>query len=192
MSPIIMTDIKLLKGKTVLLGVSGGIAAYKCPELVRLIKKAGAVVHVAMTSAAAHFVTPLTLQTLTGNRVHQEMFDIHDERDIGHISLAERADIILIAPATADIISKIANGICDDLLSTVVCATKSPVLFSPSMNTNMWENPIIQENAYKLKKHGYFFIEPEDGELACGTSGAGRLPELRKILEKISDVLAKK
>ena len=174
-----------MKGKTIILGISGGIAAYKCCELTRALVKNGADVHIVMTKAATHFVTPLTLQTLSGNAVHQEMFDLTDEMEIGHISLADKADLVLVAPATADILAKVAHGICDELLTTVILATKAPVVFAPSMNTNMWENKITQRNVSLLKECGYKFIEPEVGELACGYEGKGRLPELKTIIDNI-------
>ena len=175
--------------KSVLLGICGGIAAYKCCELVRLMVKEGFDVHCVLTQAGAKFVTPLTLQTLSGNVVHTEMFDLMQEKKVNHISLAKDSDVLLIAPATADIIAKTACGICDDLLSTAICATKSPVLFAPSMNSNMWENRITQSNVAKLREFGYNFIEPDCGELACGDSGAGRLPDNEKILRAVKEIL---
>jgi phosphopantothenoylcysteine decarboxylase/phosphopantothenate--cysteine ligase len=178
-----------LKDKSIVLGIGGGIAAYKCCELARLMAKAGADVHCVLTEAGAKFVTPLTLQTLTQNPVHTGMFDLIEEREIGHISLAEKADLVLVAPATADLIAKVSHGICDELLTTVICATKAPVVFAPSMNSNMWENAITQENVTRLKKHGYSFVEPETGELACGYEGKGRLPEPHAILEYITPLL---
>jgi phosphopantothenoylcysteine decarboxylase/phosphopantothenate--cysteine ligase len=178
----------MLNGKSIILGVSAGIAAYKSCEIVRELKKSGSDVHVVMTKAAHHFVTPLTLQTLSGNPVHSEMFDLISENEIGHISLADRADIILIAPATADIIAKVAAGICDELLPTIISATKAPVVFAPSMNTNMWENKITQRNISTLKELNYKFIEPEAGELACGYSGKGRLPETSVIVDFINSI----
>ncbi|HQG12817.1 MAG: Coenzyme A biosynthesis bifunctional protein CoaBC [bacterium ADurb.Bin270] len=173
----------------ILFGICGGIAAYKCCELVRMMVKDGFDVHCVLTSAGAKFVTPLTLQTLSGNVVHTDMFDLMREKKVNHISLARDSDIILIAPATADIIARTACGICDDLLSTVICATKSPVLFAPSMNNNMWENRITQSNVTRLREFGYNFIEPESGELACGDSGSGRLPDLEKILHAVKEIL---
>lgn len=175
-------------GKTVILGITGGIAAYKTPELVRLFVKNGSNVHVILTKAGSQFVTPLTLQTLSKNPVHTDMFDLLEEMEIGHISLAQKADVVLIAPATANIIAKIAHGISDDFLSTVVTATKAPVILAPAMNTNMWENPITQENVKKLKNLGYKFLEPEEGELACGDSGKGRMAEVKTIAEFVSSL----
>ena len=176
---------KDLKKKTIVLGIGGGIAAYKCCELARMLAKQGASVHCVLTAAGAQFVTPLTLQTLTGNSVHTEMFNLIQEGEIGHIALADRAELVLVAPATADLIAKVAHGICDELLTAVICATKAPVVFAPSMNSNMWTNPITQGNVAKLKEHGYRFIEPAEGELACGYEGKGRLPEPTEILEYI-------
>jgi len=183
--------MKMTDKKQIILGICGGIAAYKCCELTRLLVKEGTDVHCVLTKAGAEFVTPLTLQTLSGNQVHTEMFNLVEESDVAHISLADRADLVLVAPATADIIAKVASGICDELLTTVICATKAPVLFAPSMNVNMWKNPITQDNISKLKKHGYHFIEPDEGVLACGYEGKGRLPEPQTIIETVSTLLTK-
>src|SRR5512134_3162287 len=141
----------MLKDKTIVLGVTGGIAVYKAVELLRLYVKAGAVVHVVMTRSAQEFVTPLTFQTLSGNPVHTELFSLYQEREIGHISLADRADLFVVAPATANVVGKVAGGIADDLLTTTIMATKAPVLFVPAMNVNMWENPLYRQNEAKLK-----------------------------------------
>lgn len=167
----------MLQGKSVILGVTGGIAVYKAVELLRLLVKAGADVHVIMTRSAQEFVTPLTFQTLSGNPVHTELFNLIQEQDIGHISLADRADLLLIAPATANFVGKVANGIADDLLSTTVMATRAKVLFVPAMNTNMWENPIYRQNQQRLEGLGYRFLEPVHGELACGWQGQGKMPD---------------
>jgi len=180
---------KGLKDKSIVLGIGGGIAAYKCCELARLLTKAGADVRCVLTSAGAQFVTPLTLQTLTTNPVHTDMWNLIQEKEISHISLADRADLVLVVPATADLIAKVTHGICDDLITTVICATKAPVLFAPSMNSNMWENPITQANVSSLKKHGYKFIEPAVGELACGYEGKGRLPEPEEIMKVVVKVV---
>jgi len=182
-----------LKDREVVLGIGGGIAAYKCCELARMLARRGASVHCVLTSAGTKFVTPLTLQTLTGNPVHTDMWNLIQEGEIGHVSLADRAQLVLVAPATADIIAKVAHGICDELLTTVICATKAPVIFAPSMNSNMWENPITQGNVASLKEHGYRFIEPAEGALACGYEGKGRLPEPAEILKYItSEILNSK
>jgi phosphopantothenoylcysteine decarboxylase / phosphopantothenate---cysteine ligase len=173
----------MLKGKVIVLGVTGGIAVYKAVELLRLLSKAGATVHVVMTRSATEFVTPLTFQTLSGNPVHIELFNLISEQEIGHISLAERADLFVIAPATANFVGKIASGIADDLLTTTVMATRAPVLIAPAMNVNMYHNPIYQENEARLKSHGYLFVPPACGMLACGYEGEGKLPDPCVIFE---------
>jgi len=182
----------MLKDKTILLGVTGGIAAYKAVELLRLFVKAGAEVFVVMTASAREFVTPLTFQTLSGNPVHTELFNLYQEREIGHISLADRADLVVVAPATANLIGKVANGMADDLLSTALMATKAPVLFVPAMNVNMFENPIYQMNQRKLEELGYHFLEPATGFLACGWEGKGKMPEPARIFEEALALLAPK
>lgn len=182
----------MLEGKTVILGVTGGIAVYKAVELLRLLTKAGAAVHVVMTKAATEFVTPLTFQTLSGNPVHSELFNLITEQEIGHISLADRADLFIIAPATANFVGKLANGIADDLLTTTVMATKAPLLFAPAMNVNMYENPFYQENEARLKRHGYSFVEPASGWLACGWEGKGKMQEPAGILEEAVNLLTPK
>ena len=174
------------------LGVTGGIACYKAVELVRLLVKDGFVVQVIMTRGAMEFVTPLTFQTLSGMPVASETFNLTQESEIGHINLADKADLFVIAPATANVIGKIAAGIADDLLTTVLMATQAPVLIAPAMNIHMYENPILQENVRKLRRLGYHFIEPAEGYLACGYEGKGRLPEAEKILEEIRRLLKKK
>jgi phosphopantothenoylcysteine decarboxylase/phosphopantothenate--cysteine ligase len=177
---------------TVVLGVSGGIACYKAVELVRLLVKDGFVVQVIMTRGAMEFVTPLTFQTLSGRPVASETFNLTQESEIGHIRLADTADLFVIAPATANVIGKIAAGIADDLLTTVLMATKAPVLIAPAMNIHMYENPILQENVRKLRRLGYYFMEPAEGYLACGYEGKGRLPEPEKIQEEVHRLLKKK
>ncbi|SJZ34214.1 Phosphopantothenate-cysteine ligase [Trichlorobacter thiogenes] len=179
-----------LTGKTVVLGVTGGIAVYKAVELLRLLTKAGAEVHVIMTKAATEFVTPLTFQTLSGNPVSTELFNLYQEREIGHISLADRADLLLIAPATANVIGKIAHGIADDLLTTTVMATKAPVLLAPAMNVNMYQNPLYQENEARLRRHGYHFVDAESGSLACGWEGSGRLAQPGRIFDQACALLS--
>jgi phosphopantothenoylcysteine decarboxylase/phosphopantothenate--cysteine ligase len=178
--------------KTVVVGVSGGIACYKALELVRLLVQDGFHVQVIMTREAMEFVTPLTFQTLSGHPVASEIFSLTQESEIGHINLADRADILVITPATANIIGKIAAGIADDLLTTVVMATRAPVLFAPSMNVHMFNNPIFQENIRKLTRVGYHFMEPVEGYLACGYEGKGRLPEPSDIVDEIQGLLKKK
>src|SRR5947208_12662031 len=165
------------KEKTVIVGVTGGIACYKAVELVRLLVKEGFSVQVIMTRGAMEFVTPLTFQTLSGRPVATETFNLTQESEIGHINLADSADLFVIAPATANVIGKIAAGIADDLLTTVLMATQAPVLIAPAMNIHMYENPILQENIRKLRRIGYHFMEPAEGYLACGYEGKGRLPE---------------
>ncbi len=180
------------KEKRVIIGVTGGIACYKAVELVRLLVKDSLAVQVIMTRAAMEFVTPLTFQTLSGKPVATESFNLTQESEIGHINLADSADLFVIAPATANVIGKIAAGIADDLLTTVLMATQAPVLIAPAMNIHMYENPILQENIRKLRRIGYHFMEPAEGYLACGYEGKGRLPEPEKILEEIRSLLRKK
>jgi phosphopantothenoylcysteine decarboxylase / phosphopantothenate---cysteine ligase len=174
-------ELSMVKDKVIVLGISGGIAAYKAAELARLFVKAEAEVHVVMTAHAQEFITPLTFQALTGNPVHTDLFSLYQEKEIGHISLADRADLLVIAPATANIIGKVANGLADDLLSTTIMATKAPVLFAPAMNVNMWENSFYQKNQQILRKAGYHFLEPVSGLLACGWVGKGKLPDPQEI-----------
>ena len=174
-----------LQGKIIVLGVTGGIAVYKAVELLRLLTKAGATVQVVMTRAATEFVTPLTFQTLSGNPVHTELFNLIQEQEIGHISLADRADALVIAPATANCIAKLAGGIADDLLTTTVLATKAPVVLAPAMNVNMYEHPIYRENEQRLRRLGYRIVDPEPGLLACGWQGAGRLARPETILAEV-------
>lgn len=182
----------MLKNKTIILGVSGGIAAYKAVELLRLLTKAGARVHVVMTRSACEFVTPLTFQTLSGQPVHTELFNLYQEQEIGHISLADRADLFILAPATANLIGRIAQGLADDLLTTTVMATKAPVLIVPAMNSNMYENPLYQRNEQRLREVGYHLLEPVCGELACGWTGQGKMPDPHDILAAADDVLTSK
>lgn len=183
------------KGKIIVVGVCGGIAAYKAAELVRRLIEAGAEVHVVMTSAAREFVTPLTFQTLSGHSVHTDLFNLTEEglsMGVAHISLADRADVIVIAPATADLMARAAHGLCNDLLTTILCATRSPVVLVPSMNVNMWNNAITQDNLAKLRRHGWTVVDPDSGELACGYNGKGRLPDPDVILKTIEKTLTKK
>ena len=182
----------MLKGKEIIVGITGGIAAYKTAELVRELTKKGANVHVVMTKHAMEFVTPLTFQTISGNPVIHEMFELFKGSKIGHIALSDIVDQMVIVPATANIIGKISNGIADDFLTTMVMATTVPILFVPSMNTKMWESKMVQMNIEKLKDAGYDFLEPGVGDLACGTSGKGRLPTIEDILEKMEDIFTVK
>lgn len=169
----------------VLLCVTGGIAAYKSCEVARLLIKRGCTVHVAMTAAACRFVTPLTFQSLTGSKVATDLFDEVQEDQIGHIRLADTCDLVLVAPATANVIAKAAHGIADDLVTTALLATKAPVLFAPSMNVNMYEHVATQANLSLLKKRGNQVIDPGVGELACGWEGAGRLAEPEDIVATV-------
>jgi phosphopantothenoylcysteine decarboxylase/phosphopantothenate--cysteine ligase len=180
----------VLAGKNVVIGVTGGIAAYKAVEIVSLLRKAGASVHVIMTQASAQFVTPLTFREMSGNPVAVSMWDEPKQWHVAHIALATLADIMVIAPATANIIGKIANGIADDMLSTTVMATQAPILLAPAMNTHMYQNPIVQNNLSKLASLGYYFVDPESGLLACGTEGPGRLAAPGRIVDEIVAVLS--
>ncbi|MDD2581115.1 MAG: bifunctional phosphopantothenoylcysteine decarboxylase/phosphopantothenate--cysteine ligase CoaBC [Desulfuromonadaceae bacterium] len=182
----------MLRNKKIILGVCGGIAAYKAVELLRLLTKAGAEVHVIMTRAAEEFIAPLTFQTLSSNPVHTGLFDLIAEMEIGHISLADRADLFIVAPATANVIGKIAAGIADDMLTTTVMATKAPVLFAPAMNVNMYSNPIYKDNEQKLRRLGYLFESPVSGTLACGWEGEGKLAAPEAIFEGAVAALAEK
>ncbi len=177
-----------LSGKTILVGITGGIAAYKICELIRMFKRQGANVKVIATPNALNFVTELTLQNLSQNKVSVHEFEIEGFKP-EHISLADEADIFTIAPATANTISKLANGICDNLLTSVACAYKKPIVLAPAMNCNMWENEIIQENLKKLSALNYKIVEPESGFLACGYEGQGRLASLDKIFNATMDEL---
>lgn len=178
-----------LDSKNIIIGLSGGIACYKICDLIRLLKKRNANVTTILTKSASEFVTPLTLQTLSQNKVYQDQFKRDYELNVSHISLADRADLFLLAPATANIIGKIANGIADDMLTTVLMATRSPVFIAPAMNVNMWNNPILQDNMAKLISKGYKIIEPSSGDLACGYSGKGRLADVSFILEEMDNFL---
>lgn len=175
----------MLSGKTVLLGITGGIASYKICELIRMYKRANANVRVVCTPNALNFVTKLTLQTLSKNNVAVDEFDIKNYNP-EHISYADEADIMVIAPATANTISKISTGVCDNLLTSIACAFTKPVILAPAMNCNMWENPIVQDN---LRKLSYTVLEPEDGFLACGYLGKGRLCKIEKIFDKTVEIL---
>lgn len=173
----------MLQGKTVVLGVTGSIAAYKIASLASRLVKLHADVHVIMTPNATHFITPITFETLTGNKCLVDTFDRNFQFHVAHVSLAQRADVLLIAPASADVIGKIANGIADDMLTTTVMACTAPVLISPAMNTHMYENPIVQDNLQKLRSFGYTVIEPAVGMLACRDVGAGKMPEPEVLLQ---------
>ncbi|MBS5652633.1 bifunctional phosphopantothenoylcysteine decarboxylase/phosphopantothenate--cysteine ligase CoaBC [uncultured Eubacterium sp.] len=167
----------MLSGRTVVLGVTGSIAAYKIANLASSLVKKGANVHVIMTKNATNFINPITFETLTGNKCLVDTFDRNFEFSVEHVSLAKQADIFMVAPASANVIGKIANGIADDMLTTTIMACKCHKIISPAMNTNMFENPIVQSNIQKLKDYGYEIIEPASGYLACGDVGAGKMPE---------------
>ncbi len=182
--------MSVLAGKTIVLGVSGGIAAYKSTEIVRALVNAGAKVRVMMTPNAREFITPLTLQTLSQNPVATETFSLTQESEIGHIRLADNADAIVIAPATADVIAKAAVGIADDIVTTVLLATRAKVAFAPAMNVHMYEHATVAENLAKLKDRGATIIEPGEGALACGYEGKGRLPDASIIVAEIEKMLS--
>lgn len=173
----------MLNNKTIVVGVTGGIAAYKAAEIVSRLKKLNAEVYCIMTEGAQAFLTPLTLRTLSGNPVVTSMFQEPVKWSVEHIALADRADFFLVVPATANVLGKVANGIADDFLSTTIIATKAKVIFAPAMNVNMYENPIVQQNISKLKALGYYFIEPIEGNLACGYSGKGKMAQPKDIIE---------
>jgi phosphopantothenoylcysteine decarboxylase/phosphopantothenate--cysteine ligase len=182
----------VFNGKQIVLGVCGGIAAYKSIELLRHLVKAGASVQVLMTRSAGHFVAPLTFEVLSGSKVCSDLFDPHESAAIQHIQWAQEANGVVVAPATADIIGKLAHGIADDALSTFMLAVTSPVLLCPSMNSDMYASEPVQMNLEKLRQFGYHLLDPEAGELACGTTGPGRLPEPVYIFDRFAALLSKK
>lgn len=173
----------MLNGKTVLLGVSGGIAAYKSAALASMLKKLHADVHVLMTENATQFITPVTFESLTGNKCVVDTFDRNFQFDVQHISLAKKADAVLVAPATANVLAKFAHGLADDMLTTTVLACTCPKIVAPAMNTRMYENPITQDNLQTLRKYGFTVIEPATGHLACGDTGAGKMPEPEELCD---------
>lgn len=181
----------MLKGKTVVLGVTGSIAAYKIANLASMLVKLHADVNVIMTRNAINFINPITFETLTGNKCLIDTFDRNFQFNVEHVALAKRADIFLVAPASANVIGKIAHGIADDMLTTTIMACKCPKLISPAMNTNMFENPILQDNLKILEKYGYELIQPASGYLACGDTGAGKMPEPETLLQYILRTIAK-
>jgi len=184
--------VGVLAGKEIVLGVTGGIAAYKACEIIRELKGEGANVTTILTASGSQFLTPLTLQTLSKNPVVMDLWNLISESEIGHISLAQRAHLLLIAPATGNILGKIRGGIADDMLSTVVMATAAPVVLAPAMNTQMYASAAVRENVAVLRSRGFLFVEPDEGELACGTVGPGRLAAVGKIVEMVRIVLAEK
>ena len=178
-----------LGGKTVLLIIGGGIAAYKCHELIRLLKASGCRVRTIMTRAAEEFVTPLSLASLTGDKVHTALFSLTDEIEMGHIELSRAADVLVVVPATADLMAKMANGLADDLASTALLATDKPVLIAPAMNVRMWQHSATQRNLATLHHDGVTVVGPKDGEMACGEFGPGRMAEPAEIFSAISAML---
>lgn len=185
-----MEEFVMLKGKTVLLGVTGGIAAYKAAALASALVKQHAAVEVVMTQNATQFVTPLTFEQLTGRRTMVDTFDRNFSHQVEHISLAERTDLVIIAPATANVCAKLAHGLADDMLTTTVLACRCPKLIAPAMNTNMYENPVTQDNLEILRRYGWDVIEPASGRLACGAVGKGKMPEPEDLLQHILKYLA--
>ena len=181
----------MLKGKTVLLGVSSSIAAYKAASLASLLVKQHANVHVLMTQNATRFISPMVFETLTGNKAPADTFDRCFQFDVEHISLAKQADVVMVAPATANVAAKLAHGIADDMLTTTVLACKCPRLLSPAMNTQMYENPVTQDNLRILREYGWQVVEPASGHLACGDSGKGKLPEPEVLLDWILQTIAR-
>ena len=175
----------MFKGINIVIGVTGGIACYKVCEVISILTREGANVDVIMTKNATEFITPLTLETLSKNKVITDMFEKKEHVEVEHISLARKADLILVIPATANIIGKVVNGIADDMVTSVLIATNKPVLFVPAMNTYMYENKIVQANIKRLKEVGYDFLEPEVGMLACGVEGRGKIPKTSTIVETI-------
>ena len=181
----------MLTGKTIVLGVTGGIAAYKSANLASMLIKLHADVHVIMTQNATKFITPMTFETLTNNKCIVDTFDRNFSFDVKHVSLAKRGDLFIVAPCTANVIGKLAHGICDDMLTTTMLATRAPKLIAPAMNTGMWENPILQDNLTKLKGYGYHIIDPIIGRLACGDTGTGKMQAEEVIVEHILSFMAK-
>lgn len=175
----------MLKGKTVLLGITGSIAAYKIAYLASALHKLHADVHVLMTENATNFINPITFETLTGNKCLVDTFDRNFQFQVEHVSIAKKADVVMIAPASANVIGKLANGLADDMLTTTVMACRCQKILSPAMNTAMYENPVVQDNIRKLKNYGYEVITPASGYLACGDTGAGKMPEPETLLEYI-------
>jgi len=182
----------MFEGKNIVIGVTGGIACYKVCEIVSILTKESANVDIIMTQNATEFITPLTLETLSKNKVVVDMFEKKDHIEVEHISLARKANLILVVPATANIIGKVANGIADDMLSTTIMATLAPVVFAPAMNNEMYNNKIVQDNIKRLKEYGYEFIHPIYGNLACGYKAVGKLANKEMIMDKIKKILEKR
>jgi len=183
-------DLTILRGREILVGIAGGIAAYKTAMLVSRLVQAGAGASVIMTEHAMRFVGPLTFQTLTGRPVYTNLFESPEVYHTEHVALAERADLVVVAPATANLLAKLAHGIADDLLSTVLLAIGVPLLVAPAMNARMWTHPAVQANVETLRSRGVRFVGPEEGRLACGTVGPGRMAEPPEILRQMVDILS--
>jgi phosphopantothenoylcysteine decarboxylase/phosphopantothenate--cysteine ligase len=184
------SSVPVLKGREIVVGVCGGIAAYKVADIVSKLVQAGAGVTVCMTTEALEFVKPLTFEALSARPVRTRIFDLVESSDPQHIALTERADLMLVAPATSNVIAKVAHGLCDDLVSLMVAAAACPVMFAPAMNNRMWENPIAKENVARLEKLGYRFIGPDSGWLACRNTGPGRLAEPQAIVDAVMSSLS--
>ncbi len=180
-----------MTGKRILLIIGGGIAAYKSCELVRLIRKEGMSVRCVLTKAGHNFVTPMSLAALSEDKVYTDLFDLKDEAEMGHIQLSRQADLVVVAPATADLLAKMAHGIADDLATTLLLATDKPVLAAPAMNVRMWLHPATQRNVATLRGDGVAVLEPDEGAMACGEFGPGRLPEPEAILAAIQSALSR-
>ena len=179
----------MLKDKNIVIGMTGGIACYKVCELITHLVREGVNVEVVMTKNATEFITPLTIETLSKHKVITDMFEKKSHVEVEHISLARKADLIVVVPATANIIGKVANGIADDMLSTTIMATPAKVVFAPAMNNEMYNNVIVQDNIAKLKSYGYYFINPIEGNLACGYKAVGKLANKNTIIENIENLL---
>lgn len=179
----------MYKDMNILIGVTGGISAYKACSLINFLRGEGANIKVIMTKHATKFISPITIEALAGSKVFIDMFEDDDHSEVTHIKLAKEANLVLVVPATANIIGKVANGIADDMLSTTIMATKSPVIFAPAMNNQMFENRIVQDNIKKLEEYGYKFIQPVVGHLACGGSEIGKLPSTKTLVKRTEEIM---